>query len=105
MKVSKPVHRCDDGNSPMCQSVPNVQPEVAAIPTPLESVQQKRKPGSGHPKGRKSTVAPEDRPCRLGRPPGTGHLQRANALANGPEKRPPKPVVPGNSRPFNLVRI
>ena len=35
---------------------------------------------TGRPKGSKSTVASEDRLRRLGRPPGTGHLQRAKVL-------------------------
>ena len=86
-----------------------------AIPTPFKNDQQvrkKRKPGSGRPKGSKSTVAPEDRPHRLGRPPGTGYLQRAELPQ--PEKRPvgqiqlqlqPNPAVSGESRPFNLVCV
>ena len=69
-------------------------------------------PGSGRPKGSKSITAPEDRPHRLGRPPGTGHLQRAKVLADTsqPEKRPigcppnlTRPAVSGDSRRFNLV--
>ena len=116
----------DDENpkkSLICQSVPNMQASTShtvnmsepAIPTPFKNDQQvckKRKPGSGCPKGTgsKSTVAPEDRPHRLGRPPGTHYLQRAEL----PEKRSvgqmqlqlqPKPAVSGESRPFNLVCV
>ena len=115
-------HHYDDGNSPISQTVPNVQASTShtantiepTIPTPFENGQQartKRKPGSGRPKGRKSTVAPKDRPRRLSRPPGTGHLQRAGMPQ--PEKRPTEhpptmqilanSAVSGHSRPFNLV--
>jgi hypothetical protein len=123
MDVSKLAHHdCDDGNSPISQSVPNVQglqgstshtanssqpAAIQPIPTPLENEPQtgpKRKPGSGRPKGSKSTIAPEDRPRRLGRPPGTGHLQRAKALADTTLSRPLAAVSDNSeSRPFNLV--
>jgi len=43
-------------------------------PTPTQA-NPRRKPG--RPKGRKSTTPREDRPHRLGRPPGTGKLQKA----------------------------
>ena len=116
-QVSELAHLCDDRNfSPIRPSAPNVQAwtsctanssQPATIPTPLENVRvqqtrAKRKPGSGRPKGSKSTVAPDDRPRRLGRPPGTGHLQRARLLSNTsqPEKRP---AVVSERRPFNLV--
>jgi hypothetical protein len=117
-------HHYYDENSPISQSVPDLrastshtantsEPAIPAIPTPFENeqkVRKKRKPGSGRPKGSKSTVAPEDRPHRLGRPPGTGRLQREGILP--PEKRPrehpPKlqmlpTAASGDSRPFNLV--
>ena len=74
----------------------------------------KRKPGSGRPKGSKSTVTPEDCPRRLGQPPGTGYLQRAKVLTATVTTQPaighhpnsqmlPEPAVSGNSKPFNLV--
>jgi len=55
-----------------------------------QEARPKRKPGSGRPKGSTSAVALQDRPHRLGRPPGTGHLQKARALAGTPQedKRP-----------------
>jgi hypothetical protein len=96
MKVSKTGHHYDDENSPISQSVPNFQASTShtpntsepAIPTQFENEQKARskQPGSGRPKGSKSTirVAPEDRPCRLGQPPGTGRLQRERILR--PEK-------------------
>ena len=75
----------------------------------------KRKPGSGRPKGTGSKhlkIALVE--SRLGRPPGTGHLQRAKVLTAAATNEPairhhpnlqmlPEPAVSGNSRPFNLV--
>ena len=51
------------------------------------------KSGPGRPKGRTSVVAVEDRPWRLGRPPGTGYLQKARALSSADELQPAKRSV------------
>ena len=75
------------------------------------------KPHRGHPKGSSSRIPFEERPCRLGQPPGTGYRQRARALVNAdapqkakqpvgrPRKRQagPAPAVTVNFRPGRLV--
>jgi len=51
------------------------------------------KSGPGRPKGWTSTVAFEDRPRRLGRPPGTGYLQKARVLSGADAPQPTKRSV------------
>ena len=99
--VSKPTHHSSADSSWKRQLVPiargssSTSQPTAALSTSCmttQGVHATHKPGQGRPKGSTSTTPHEERPHRLGRPPGTGHLQRARALAvaDGPQqtKRP-----------------
>ena len=86
------------------------QPTTAAT---VPQIHATRKPDQGPPKGSSSRI--EERPRRLGRPPGTGYRQRARALVNTdapqkakrpvgrPRKRQAGPAVSVNFQPGPLV--
>ena len=95
-EVSRTTHH-NVGSSRKSQSVPiaqgsnlTIQPVAALATSSLTAhgVHVTTKAGRGRPKGSISTTRLEDRPRRLGRPPGTGYLQKAKLLANadGPQQ-------------------
>jgi hypothetical protein len=82
-KVSRTTHQHDIGSSQKSQSVPTrvaqrsnnstIQPApLATSSTTAHGVQVTTKAERGRPKGSISTTRLENRPRRLGRPPGTG---------------------------------